>query len=452
MHCVHHTLTDPNCKRNQSIVQTIIDWNATASRVHYREYLGHWAWHGPYAMFNSIKHDIPWLHKQGVDAFNSETHANWWTQGLNFTLATRLFWDVNADADEIKREYYEHLYGPAAAHMTLYGNMFEELMISQPYDDDDHLEFIKRITPEVLDRGGAYLTLAEQAVANADISESQRDIYKIRLRKFRAGYRFTRAQIASDKNSKSPVSTILGGGESLMDLIEEMEADSTLHDVVELSSARRYARKTGESLLAYRHAWTRTVISDKERTKLKDALRMGRNREFANGIGCVTDWNVIGMFGSEPGKGMTTVCPPEQKIDFTAEYEGKYGPVRWVKYQNDNPFGMIDLKKYHAPKQPKDVITYLYTEVDYKHKTADGSYVRMYLGANDGMTIWHNGKLIYYCDSERKLTLDEDRITVRMLTGKNTFLVKVYNSGGGFGFSMRVLNWDFTPTKSTGEK
>jgi hypothetical protein len=446
LHCVHHAVTDPKCKRNRPMKQNIIDWNATASRVFLREYYGHWAWYGPHAIVHSIRRDIPWMQKQGVDALNSETHANWWTQGLNFTVATNLFWDVDADVDVMIREYYEHLYGPAAAHMTAYGNAFEELVANMPYDDDEHLAFAKYMTPEFLAGVGVSLKSAEQAIGSADIAESQREIYRRRLRKVRAGYRVVCAQAPTMEAPSDPASAILSGGESMMGILAEMEADTSLHDVIELRIARSILKKQNAPTQAYRDAWNKATLSPGQRIKLKDALRAGHTREFAKGIGCVTDWNLIGMFGGD-GKGMSTVCPPELGIDLNATYKGKDGPVRWVRYQNDNPFGMIDLRKYFAPQSSKDVITYLYTEIDYATRGPDGSHVRMYIGANDGVTIWQNGQIIYHSDNERPLTLDEDRLTVRMYGGKNRFLVKVYNAGGGYGFSMRIVHWDYVPMR-----
>jgi len=38
-------------------------------------------------------------------------------------------------------------------------------------------------------------------------------------------------------------------------------------------------------------------------------------------------------------------------------------------------------------------------------------------------------------------------LTVRMYGGKNRFLVKVYNAGGGYGFSMRIVHWDYVPMR-----
>jgi hypothetical protein len=448
-HCAHHAIDDPKCDRNRAVRDVIDGWNKVASKIYVYEYYGHWAWYGPYGIVHAIRRDLPWMRKHGVVGFNSETHANWWTQGLNFTVATRLFWNLDADVDTIEREYYQNLYGPAASHMMAYGQAYEKLMNGIPYDKDEEMGFTKHVTPEFLDGVGVLLASAEQALGNAHMSESQRMTIRKRLRKVRAGYRFTRAQATSLDMSATPASVIFTGGESVMDVLAEMEADSSLHDVIELDLARIILQKHDNKMKSYRDAWNNTTLSARRRAELKKALKAGDTRTFATGIGCVTDWHVIGMFGGATGKGMSTVCPPERNVDLTATYKGKYGPVRWVRHQTEDAFGMIDLRKYFAPQAPEDVITYLHTEIEKNSSSGVDPYMRLYVGSNDGMMIWHNGDLIYSTNVERRHTLDEDKLTIRLESGKNRFLVKVYNIGGGYGFSMRMMNWDFRPIKAS---
>jgi hypothetical protein len=443
--CAVHTLDDVKCERNRSFSTMLERWIEISNKVLVHEYYGHWRWYGPYGLVHTIRRDLPLMKELGVTSFTSETHRNWWTQGLNFYLAVRLFWDVDDDVDTMVREYYEHLYGPAAVHMQAYGTAFEEVVEVKHYDRDTHLSFIDDLTPEFFGRVSPLLDAAQSAVDRADLSQPRRDAINERLRKVQAGYRFGRAQAAVELSLGTPAAAILSGSESLMDLIGKMDADSGLHDVIELPLARAILAQAVRPGQAYRDAWYQTELSNDKRSELLDALRAGKNNEFAKGIGCVTDWHIIGPFEGAPGEGLLASAPPEHEINLDARYDGKSGRVGWTRHQTDDPFGVVDLRRIFAPQSVADCFAYMYAEVEYNGHSGSRPYARVRLGSNDGMTVWHNSRLIYTSDVERSLTIEEDRLTVTLTGGTNKFLVKVYNSGGGMSHSMRIMYWDFRP-------
>ena len=439
-HCAHHAVDDPECERNRRIAAAVEGWSAVASQVWIHEYYGHYHWFGPYGLVHTIRQDMPWMRANGVVGFTSETHANWWTQGLNFYVAVKLSWDLNADVDRIVSDYYGDLYGPAARHMLAYGRMFEDLLRNVPYGRDWERSFVRDVTPRLVARAGARLDSAARALRDAPIPDRQRMAVSMRLRKVRAGHELMASQaqvMRMDPEAESP-----------MPLIAEMEADSDLRDVAEWGLAPLFIPNDVREAQLSRRVWDETSLSDTCRRELVASLRENRWLEVARGLGFITDWHVIGLFPASPGRALSKPHPPEDEVDLDAAHMGRYGEVRWRMHTTDNPYGIIDLRRMFWPQSTDSSVAYLYTEVE----IPDGERsVQVRLGSNDGVVLWHNDERVLLSDTERPLALDQDRLVIRLSPGINTFLAKVNNTDHNFAFAMRLLNRDGVPLRLTAQ-
>jgi CubicO group peptidase (beta-lactamase class C family) len=64
------------------------------------------------------------------------------------------------------------------------------------------------------------------------------------------------------------------------------------------------------------------------------------------------------------------------------------------------------------------------------------------VGSDDGIRIWHNGKLIHDNWIPRGVTIDEDLVPITLIKGSNQILLKIQDIRGGWGFVARLLNTD----------
>lgn len=64
------------------------------------------------------------------------------------------------------------------------------------------------------------------------------------------------------------------------------------------------------------------------------------------------------------------------------------------------------------------------------------------VGSDDGIRIWHNGKLIHDNWIGRGVNKDEDLVPITLAPGSNQLLLKVQDMNQGWGFVIRVLNPD----------
>jgi hypothetical protein len=105
-------------------------WREKVRAVGIRDYFGVMAWdwglpgRGKASNFSYVRDQIPRWHQWGARAFNTETNANWGTFGPATYVATRLLWDVKADATAVHDDYMTVAFGKAAGEMKELYRMF----------------------------------------------------------------------------------------------------------------------------------------------------------------------------------------------------------------------------------------------------------------------------------------------------------------------------------------
>jgi CubicO group peptidase (beta-lactamase class C family) len=62
------------------------------------------------------------------------------------------------------------------------------------------------------------------------------------------------------------------------------------------------------------------------------------------------------------------------------------------------------------------------------------------IGSDDGLKVWHNGKLIHKNWLPRAIVPDDDIIKIPLVKGKNEILIEVQDIAGGWGFTARFLD------------
>jgi len=60
------------------------------------------------------------------------------------------------------------------------------------------------------------------------------------------------------------------------------------------------------------------------------------------------------------------------------------------------------------------------------------------LGSDDGVEVFLNGTKIFSNDAKRSVSVDQDRVELPLKAGENGLLLKVFNYGGGYGFSFTI--------------
>jgi hypothetical protein len=166
--------------------------------------------------------------------------------------------------------------------------------------------------------------------------------------------------------------------------------------------------------------------------------------------GIVPAWYLIGPFGDPEQARLGAAFPPEQEVDLDAVYDGKFGPVRWVKRDTQAAVvGLGELYGFH--KHIVDSLAYAAATVT-SPKQQD---VQLSIGTDDDAVVWLNGREVFRHEGMRGVMRDQDKIPVSLPEGESRLLIKIYNRVGMWAFSVRFLDLDgkpldgltFSPTK-----
>jgi hypothetical protein len=152
----------------------------------------------------------------------------------------------------------------------------------------------------------------------------------------------------------------------------------------------------------------------------EELKKLGVSVDLRKHFGLLTNWKLIGPFDNTDKKGLEAVYEPEKELKFDAVYQGKEGEVKWVDYQGEDPFGIIDLN--NAVKKYMGAVVYATTTF----KSASAQTVELRLGTPNAYKVWVNGKLIFgRSEYHRGEQLDQYRMPVELKAGENTILLKI---------------------------
>jgi hypothetical protein len=149
----------------------------------------------------------------------------------------------------------------------------------------------------------------------------------------------------------------------------------------------------------------------------------------------VREWMLIGPWDNTNNTGLREIYPPEQEIAFDKKYQGKAGEVAWKKVKV-GPDGVVNLLQHMSPGD--NVVGYGYFCVT---SPADVT-TDMYVGSDDGVRVWINGKLVHDHRVDRGLQPDQDVASVTLKKGRNAVLIKVDQGVGDWGFTLRFRDPD----------
>lgn len=140
----------------------------------------------------------------------------------------------------------------------------------------------------------------------------------------------------------------------------------------------------------------------------------------------VAQWHVLGPFAP----GAKPPVSPEGQIDLKASVPAAGDALATWKVvgQEDNK-GRIDLGKAFSTSDQR--FAFAYAEIE---SSADRN-AEMYVGSDDSLTVWVNGKLVYDYKDDRGFTEAQDHFDVSLVKGTNRILVKCGNHGGGWLFA-----------------
>jgi len=157
-------------------------------------------------------------------------------------------------------------------------------------------------------------------------------------------------------------------------------------------------------------------------------------------LGIVDRYLVCGPFHARRQTAYA-VLPPETHIDLakkTVRYGNETGTWRPGKV---HPSGYVDLRRDQGYGYPENACAFALAYVRVEKRTP----ARIWLGSDDGHTLYVNHVLAEKQPTNRRFRFDEDFADVMLEAGWNRVVVKVHNSNGEWGFLLRIAGRDRRP-------
>ena len=185
----------------------------------------------------------------------------------------------------------------------------------------------------------------------------------------------------------------------------------------------------------------RETNEPRAKAALKGALQVATDpgtrqqaQELINQIerfdGYILEWMGAGPYqekGKEAHDLLISSLPPEQSDSKEVKWAKVTKGVRRWDLDFGEIFGNLD-----------NVTGYVRTRIWSPANQA----ARLEIGSDDGNRVWLNGKMVSEHDGDRSLEPRQDIAKVQLQSGWNELLVKVVNSGGGWGAACRVRQPD----------
>ncbi|MGQ9650176.1 MAG: HEAT repeat domain-containing protein [Phycisphaerae bacterium] len=161
-------------------------------------------------------------------------------------------------------------------------------------------------------------------------------------------------------------------------------------------------------------------------------------------LGTITNWWVVGPFElGEENKGWDISYIDEPNVNLSGRYMSGKQRVQWKAVVSEDPNGKIDLRKTVANRDR--CIAYAYTEVTVEKPTD----ALLLVGVDDSERIWLNDEKVFELRQGRALTVDQDRVPVKLKAGTNRILMKIWQDTMGWEFCMRITRPDGSPVSFT---
>jgi len=204
-------------------------------------------------------------------------------------------------------------------------------------------------------------------------------------------------------------------------------------DVAKYGNVGNSTLSVDERLDDFKFVLKEKWMSSDRMQEVSRMVREDRSDEFLQMLNFVKNFRIIGPFGRKNFDNFGTVFPPEEEIDFDADYAGSTNRVHWRNASVDDT-GYLDFLNHLSPTDW--VCAYACCKVI--SPKAGPAQIR--LGTNDTATVWLNGEKILSENIERTAAPDSDIISVRLEKGENTVLIKVCNTEYNWGLYLRVTD------------
>ena len=204
----------------------------------------------------------------------------------------------------------------------------------------------------------------------------------------------------------------------------EMRRDAVAREI-EAAQALLDKKDEGAARAAYRRLFSASRDPDQVEWIGKRLEALGETVDLTRHFGFLQEWKLIGPFDNSGKAGFDAVYPPEEKLDFDGEYQGKASKVRWVQHVTTDKRAIVDLNKALG----KNMGAAAYAASSFESAVERPIHVRA--GSTNAVKIWLNGKLLVRRDEyHHGMDMNQYVAPGTLSSGRNVILIKVCQNEG----------------------
>jgi len=164
-------------------------WAKASEKTGIYEYFINGSWPGIHRLVMShIADSIKYLHRHGVDLYQTQSGDEFGVNGINYYIAGKLLWDTSLDEQEVLDDFYQKGFGKAAGPVKRFHKRLERGWSAATKDGEDvscnslvNTRLLVLFTPELLEQCRQDLAEAKK-MADDDLIRRRVEFYKKGLR------------------------------------------------------------------------------------------------------------------------------------------------------------------------------------------------------------------------------------------------------------------------------
>ena len=175
--------------------------------------------------------------------------------------------------------------------------------------------------------------------------------------------------------------------------------------------------------------------------------------KLEEGIEFINEWYVCGPFPKKGSDELRAQWASGKVLDtkdhLNESVLEKPGKMQWINAQLENT-QMLSADPQNGKIRPLEVNIIDFQKVLNSQSTESSAYAlafissattqtrSLFVGSDDGITLWLNGRQIHKIVKDRPIVPDEDFVIAKFRRGLNILFVEVTNTEGYWGFMLRI--------------
>jgi len=207
-YCLWSAYKHSNAELKKEHEEIAAGWAKASKKAAIYEYYINGSWPGLHRLFVPYLADsIRYLHKQGIDLFQTQAGDEFGINGINYYVAGKLLWDTSLDEKKILDDFYQKAFGRAGESVRKFHNRLGDLWKSATEEGGDVSCNSIRDTrlPDVYTQ--PILQACKDDLDAADIA-ADNDLIRKRIEFYRKGLRYTELTVAGTKSAKKIVDIV----------------------------------------------------------------------------------------------------------------------------------------------------------------------------------------------------------------------------------------------------